>query len=87
MAAVIEFKTKEEYEEWLKKKGKKVKIINVSTTNRWNWKTGFLGDSKTYTITYEGKEEAPPADNSSPIKLNIIQKLVKDATAPYRKSK
>jgi len=50
---IIEFKKKKDYEDWLEKMGDKVKIINVSTTKRYSMLTGFLGDTKTYTVTYE----------------------------------
>jgi len=55
MAKVIEFKTEEEYNEWLQKKGKEIKIISVNTNKRWSLWTGYLGNAKTYTITYEEK--------------------------------
>lgn len=50
---VAEFKSKADYEKWLKSQGADVKIINVSTTKRWSLWTGFLSDAKTYTVTYE----------------------------------
>ena len=53
MAAVIEFKSGRAYEFWLLAMGNKVRILNVSTTKRWSLWTGFLGDAKTYTVTYE----------------------------------
>lgn len=37
--------------------GEKVTIINVSTTKRWSIWLGFLGDAKTYTVTYEEKRK------------------------------
>lgn len=55
MVRVIEFKSQEEYDNWLKKKGKKIKIISVNTNKKWSLWTGFLGNAKTYTITYEEK--------------------------------
>ena len=56
MAKIIEFKSKEKYDSWLTEMGDGIKIINVSTTKRWSWSWGFLGDAKTYTITYEDEE-------------------------------
>jgi len=50
---VIEFKSKKEYEEWLEKKGDSVRIVAVNTTKRYSLMLGFLGDNKTYTVTYE----------------------------------
>ena len=50
---VIEFKSRKKYEEWLEKMGNSVKIIDVNTTKRYSLTWGFLGDTKTYTITYE----------------------------------
>lgn len=49
---VIEFKTKEEYDDWLQKNDN-IKVISVNTNKRWSFWTGFLGDTKTYTVTYE----------------------------------
>ncbi len=40
--------------------GDKVRILNVSTTKRWSLWTGFLGDAKTYTVTYEQIPAARP---------------------------
>jgi hypothetical protein len=54
---VIEFKSKGEYEEWLSKNSEKIKVIDVSTTKRWSFWTGFLGDKKTYTVTYQIEEQ------------------------------
>ena len=50
---VVEFKSQAKYNEWLNAYGGQVKIINVSTTKRWSLWNGFLGDNKTYTVTYE----------------------------------
>jgi hypothetical protein len=50
---VIEFKSKGEYEKWLSENSGMVKVIDVSTTKRWSLWTGFLGDKKTYTVTYQ----------------------------------
>lgn len=54
---VVEFKSQVEYDRWLNAQGEQVKIINVSTTKRWSLWNGFLGDNKTYTVTYETKSK------------------------------
>jgi hypothetical protein len=59
----IEFKSLSDYESWLRKMGDKVRIVNVSTTKRWSLIKGFLGDNKSYTITYEVL--APAGGNAS----------------------
>lgn len=60
MAAVIEFKSGRAYEFWLQAMGDRVRILNVSTTKRWSPWIGFLGDTKTYTVTYEQISRANP---------------------------
>ncbi len=50
---VAEFKSKQDYEAWLAQSGDAVRVVNVSTTKRWSAWSGFLGDTKTYTVTYE----------------------------------
>jgi hypothetical protein len=50
---VIEFKNQAEYSEWLRRMGRAVKVLNLSTTKRWSFSSGFIGDAKTYTVTYE----------------------------------
>lgn len=56
---VIEFKSQRQYNQWLQTKGNAIRVVNVSTTKRWSPWTGFLGDNKTYSVTYE--EEAARA--------------------------
>jgi predicted amidophosphoribosyltransferase len=53
---VIEFKAENDYRAWLQRMGIRIRVVNVSTTKRWSPWTGFLGDSKTYTVTYEEAE-------------------------------
>lgn len=60
MAAVTEFKSERAYEFWLQQMGDQVRILDVSTTKRWSILTGFLGDTKTYTVTYEQTSRASP---------------------------
>ena len=50
---VIEFPSQRDYAAWLERMGKRITIVNVSTTKRWSIWTGFLGNAKTYTITYK----------------------------------
>jgi hypothetical protein len=50
---VAEFKSHNEYSQWLQRTSNQIRVVNVSTTKRWSPWTGFLGDNKTYTITYE----------------------------------
>lgn len=53
MIQVIEFTSREELNVWLNECGDNVKVLNVATTKRWSPWTGFLGDTKSYTVTYE----------------------------------
>jgi hypothetical protein len=59
---LVEFKSKREYEKWLEKVGSKARVVNVATTKRWSPWSGFLGDRKTYTVTYEQDD---PAEHES----------------------
>ncbi|HVP43271.1 MAG TPA: zinc ribbon domain-containing protein [Terriglobales bacterium] len=58
---VKEFRSTREYSSWLNKSGNSVRVVNVSTTKRWSLFTGFLGDNKTYTVTYEDQPLAAAA--------------------------
>jgi hypothetical protein len=62
MAGVIEFKSEQAYRFWLQEMGNAIRILDVSTTKRWSVWTGFLGNAKTYTVTYE---QAPRTWNES----------------------
>jgi hypothetical protein len=53
MASVIEFRSKSAYEKWLQRMGDSVRVLSMSTSKRWSLATGFLGDTKTYVVTYE----------------------------------
>lgn len=57
---MVEFKSKREYDEWLQEMGDAIRVLNVSTTKRWSFMTGFLGDTKTYTVTYEQEPTTAP---------------------------
>jgi hypothetical protein len=50
---VREFNSLNAYESWLRAAGTAVQIVNMSTTKRWGFWTGFLGGAKTYTVTFE----------------------------------
>jgi hypothetical protein len=60
MMDVVEFRSAGKYESWLQRMGDQVRILNVSTTKRWSLWTGFLGDTKTFTVTYEQISKARP---------------------------
>jgi exonuclease VII small subunit len=77
---VIEFKYKNEYEEWLKENEDIIEIINVATTKRWSLLGGFLGDTKTYTITYKQLE-----NEIDYLQLSEIVKELKQKKVPYEK--
>jgi hypothetical protein len=62
MAELIEFKNKQAYEAWLGENSDRVRIIAVSTNKKGSVWTGFLGDNKSYSVTYE----ALPAEGTSP---------------------
>jgi len=55
---VIEFKSQNECNQWLQAMSDKITTVNVSTTKRWSLWSGFLGDNKTYTVTYEDDVQA-----------------------------
>lgn len=55
---VIEFYSRAGYHRWLLNRHGQVRILSVATTKRWGFGLGFLGDAKTFTVTYEGQ---PPA--------------------------
>jgi len=65
MLKVVEFKSKKAYETWLRTMGTSVRIVNVSTTKRWSVVSGFIGDNKTYTVTYESSDQAENIDRSA----------------------
>jgi hypothetical protein len=51
--AVREFTNTNDYNEWLRRWGSEITILSVNTTKRWSLMTGFLGNAKTITVTYE----------------------------------
>src|SRR5438094_354850 len=50
---VAEFQSKSTYDRWLETQGSTIRIVDVCTTKRWSILAGFLGRTKTYTVTYE----------------------------------
>lgn len=60
MAGVIEFKSERAYQFWLQGMGDRIRVLDVSKTKRWSLWTGFLGNAKTYTVTYERISRASP---------------------------
>lgn len=54
---VAEFTSKDEYQSWLATYGSRIRIVDVSPTNRWPIARGFLGDAKTCIATFD---ELPP---------------------------
>jgi hypothetical protein len=56
---VIEFNSKDEMDVWLAKKGDSIAVVNVATSKRWSAWTGFIGNAKTYTVTYNESVTAP----------------------------
>jgi len=65
---VKEFNSLNAYQNWLHAAGTGVQIINMSTTKRWGFWTGFLGGAKTYTVTFE---ELLPDSGPAPSSLRF----------------
>ena len=49
---VVEFRSTDQYSDWLHRNGDQLTIISVNTTKRWGILTGFFGGAKTITVTY-----------------------------------
>jgi hypothetical protein len=56
---VIEFRDTDDYEAWLRAQGDRVRVVATNTTKRWTPMLGFLGNAKTYTVTYEEVSARP----------------------------
>jgi hypothetical protein len=62
---VAEFRSTSQYDSWLADWGDDIEIIDVSTQKRWSLWSGFLGDSKTYSVTFQGPEDAVPSTSNA----------------------
>lgn len=61
---VVEFKSRGQYEKWLREWEGRVEVIDVSTTKNFGCLTGFLFSGKTFTVTYRGPADASPQDEA-----------------------
>lgn len=50
---VDDFKSKAQLDAWLAHAATTATVVDVATTKRWGVLLGFLGDTKTYTVTYD----------------------------------
>jgi hypothetical protein len=66
MPLVREFRSTKDYERWLRDAGGSVRVVTTTSSKRWSAASGFLGDAKTITVTYE-----PVALASAPTKARL----------------
>ena len=53
--------------------GDDIAVINVATTKKWSLATGFLGNKKSYTVTYQVK---PPQKSQPHPQLQQSQTII-----------
>src|SRR5258708_32805731 len=72
MPQVREFRSTNDYQRWLREAGSTVRVLATTSSKRWSLATGFLGDAKTITVTFEPAADAAAAPSTKPHLMGVV---------------
>src|SRR5256885_12678932 len=83
MPSVREFRSTKDYERWLAGEGSRVRVLATTSSKRWSPMTGFLGDAKTITVTFEPPDLLPgPSTQPKQMAVVVAPKPTRFLAAP-----